>query len=60
MLEPSLAALRTGERFQFERLGYFIADPDSTAARPVFNRIVSLKDAWARIEKRDAAGRTGS
>jgi glutaminyl-tRNA synthetase len=56
MLEPSLAGARTGERFQFERLGYFSADPDSTATRPVFNRIVSLKDAWARIEKRDAAG----
>jgi len=56
MLEPSLAGAHVGERYQFERLGYFCVDPDSTAAAPVFNRIVSLKDAWARIEKRDAAG----
>jgi glutaminyl-tRNA synthetase len=53
MLEPSLAGARVGERYQFERLGYFCVDPDS-ASTPVFNRIVSLKDAWARIEKRDA------
>ena len=39
-----------GTRFQFERLGYFCVDPDSRPARPVFNRTVTLKDAWARIE----------
>jgi glutaminyl-tRNA synthetase len=45
-LEPSLASAPAGSRFQFERIGYFIADPDSTADRPVFNRTVSLKDSW--------------
>jgi glutaminyl-tRNA synthetase len=37
---------------QFERLGYFSADKDSTAARPVFNRIVTLRDTWARVQAR--------
>jgi glutaminyl-tRNA synthetase len=45
-LEPSLASPAPGARFQFERLGYFCADKDSTAARPVFNRTVTLKDTW--------------
>ena len=49
-LEPSLAAAPSGTRFQFERLGYFVVDPDSTPVRPVFNRTVTLKDSWARIE----------
>ncbi len=49
-LEPSLAAAPSGTRFQFERLGYFVVDPDSTPARPVFNRTVTLKDSWAKIE----------
>jgi glutaminyl-tRNA synthetase len=40
-----------GARFQFERLGYFCVDPDSKPGAPVFNRTVSLKDAWARIDK---------
>ena len=43
---------RPGERFQFERLGYFCVDPDSTGEKLVFNRTVTLKDTWARIEKR--------
>jgi glutaminyl-tRNA synthetase len=51
-LEPSLAAARPGERYQFERLGYFCADPDSAPGRPVFNRAVTLKDEWAKIQKR--------
>jgi glutaminyl-tRNA synthetase len=51
-VEPSLAAASAGSRFQFERLGYFCVDPDSRPGRPVFNRTVALKDAWARIEKR--------
>ena len=50
--EPSLRAAEPGGRFQFERLGYFCVDPDSLPGRPVFNRTVSLKDAWARLEKR--------
>ena len=51
-LEPSLAAAKTGTRYQFERLGYFCVDPDATSARPVFNRTVALKDTWAKIEKK--------
>ncbi|MBI5014553.1 MAG: glutamine--tRNA ligase/YqeY domain fusion protein [Deltaproteobacteria bacterium] len=49
-LEPSLSAASPGERFQFERLGYFCADPDASSGRPVFNRTVTLKDQWAKIE----------
>jgi glutaminyl-tRNA synthetase len=52
-LEPSLAAVSTGTRVQFERLGYFSVDKDSTAARPVFNRIVTLRDTWARVRARE-------
>ena len=51
-LEPSLAAVSSGARFQFERLGYFAVDPDTQPGAPVFNRTVTLKDTWARIEKR--------
>ncbi len=47
-LEPSLATLPAGTRVQFERLGYFCVDPDSTPSAPVFNRTVTLKDAFAR------------
>ncbi len=50
-VEPSLANSLPGSRYQFERLGYFCTDPDSVSGSPVFNRTVSLKDAWARIEK---------
>jgi glutaminyl-tRNA synthetase len=50
-LEPSLAGVVPGSRFQFERLGYFCADPDSKSGSPVFNRTVALKDTWAKIEK---------
>ena len=51
-LEPSLAGAAPFSHFQFERLGYFCADPDSTATRPVFNRTAALRDTWAKIEKR--------
>jgi glutaminyl-tRNA synthetase len=51
-VEPSLAGASAGERFQFERLGYFSVDPDSAPGRLVFNRIVGLKDTWAKIEKK--------
>ena len=47
-IEPSAAALAPGTRVQFERLGYFCVDPDSTPERPVFNRTVTLKDSWAK------------
>ena len=50
-VEPSLAAAAPGDRFQFERLGYFCVDPDSSLGRLVFNRTVTLKDPWARIKK---------
>jgi glutaminyl-tRNA synthetase len=47
-LEPSLAAAKPGEKFQFIRLGYFTPDPDSAPGKPVFNRTVTLKDDWAK------------
>lgn len=50
-IEPSLAEAKAGERFQFERLGYFCVDPDSKPGAPVFNRTVTLRDAWAKIVK---------
>jgi len=49
-LEPSVAGAAPGTRYQFERLGYFCVDADSTAGNPVFNRTVTLKDAWAKIK----------
>ncbi len=56
-LEPSLAAAPAGIRYQFERLGYFWTDAVAhREAKPVFNRIVTLRDAWARIEKQALAG----
>jgi glutaminyl-tRNA synthetase len=52
-VEPSLANAAPPARFQFERLGYFCADPDSAPGKPVFNRTVALRDTWAKIEKRE-------
>jgi glutaminyl-tRNA synthetase len=51
-VEPSLAEAGPGDRFQFERLGYFCVDPDHRPDAPVFNRTVTLKDTWARIVQR--------
>ena len=51
-LEQSLGEARVGDRVQFERTGYFIVDPDSTEAKPVFNRIVALRDSWAKLMKK--------
>ena len=51
-LEPSVADAPAGKRYQFERLGYFCVDPDSASGKLVFNRTVTLKDTWARIEQR--------
>ncbi|MBL8050035.1 MAG: glutamine--tRNA ligase/YqeY domain fusion protein [Anaerolineales bacterium] len=51
-VEPSLASAEVGSRFQFERLGYFCVDKDSTKEKPVFNLTVNLKDTWAKVEKR--------
>jgi len=50
-VEPSLKGAAPGSRFQFERLGYFCVDLDSKPDLPIFNRTVSLKDAWSRIER---------
>jgi glutaminyl-tRNA synthetase len=51
-LEPALTDARPGETVQFERLGYFCADPAGTPARPVFNRTVGLRDSWAAAAKK--------
>ena len=51
-LEPSLANAKLGEPVQFERVGYFCLDPDSTSEKIVFNRTLPLKDSWAKIEKK--------
>ncbi len=51
-LEPSLASAQPGQPYQFERVGYFCLDPDSTAEKLVFNRTLPLKDSWAKIEKK--------
>jgi len=50
-VEPSLAGAKAGTRYQFERLGYFCVDPDSTADKLVCNRTVTLRDDWAKIQK---------
>ncbi|MCL6639544.1 MAG: glutamine--tRNA ligase/YqeY domain fusion protein [Firmicutes bacterium] len=58
LVEPSLAGAAPGSRYQFLRHGYFIADPvDTTGRKPVFNRIVPLKDTWARIQKAEQGGK---
>jgi len=51
LVEPSLAGVVPGSRYQFMRIGYFCVDPDSTSDKLVFNRIVSLRDTWDRILK---------
>jgi glutaminyl-tRNA synthetase len=51
-IEPSAATVKPGDRFQFERLGYFCVDPDRRDGALVFNRTVALKDSWARIANR--------
>jgi len=51
-LERSLAGAAVGSRYQFERLGYFCVDPDSTPEKLVFNRTVTLKDTWAKIQQK--------
>jgi len=51
-LEPSLRDAKPGSRYQFERLGYFSVDPDTSPQKLVFNRTVALRDTWAKIEKK--------
>jgi len=55
-LEPSVAGAAPLTRYQFERLGYFCVDPDSTAGKLVFNRTVTLKDTWAKIQQSEKQG----
>jgi glutaminyl-tRNA synthetase len=52
MVEPSLAGAPVGEAVQFERLGYFTADPDSAPGALVFNRTLTLKNTWAKVQAR--------
>ncbi|MDA8745081.1 glutamine--tRNA ligase/YqeY domain fusion protein [Rubripirellula amarantea] len=54
-VEPELAKADVGERVQFERLGYFVVDQDSTGEKRVFNRIVSLRDTWGKMEAKGKA-----
>jgi glutaminyl-tRNA synthetase len=55
-VEPSLSSAKTGDVFQFERVGYFSVDPDSGPSGLVFNRSVSLRDTWGKIEKKARGG----
>ena len=50
LVEPAAASLPVGETVQFERLGYFCPDPDSTPERRVFNRTLTLKDTWVKVQ----------
>jgi glutaminyl-tRNA synthetase len=54
-LEPSLGEAKVGTQYQFERVGYFCLDRDSTAEKLVFNRTLALKDSWSKIEKKAIA-----
>ena len=51
-LEPSLSEAKSGDRFQFQRLGYFCVDPDSTNQKLVFNKTVGLRDTWAKLQNK--------
>jgi glutaminyl-tRNA synthetase len=50
-VEPRMRSAKPFDRFQFERLGYFCVDPDTTEDRLVFNRTVPLRDTWAKVQK---------
>jgi glutaminyl-tRNA synthetase len=52
-VEPALGEAQAGDKIQFERTGYFCIDPDSRPGQPVFNRTVTLKDSWMKIEKKN-------
>jgi glutaminyl-tRNA synthetase len=54
LVEAALASAAAGESVQFERLGYFASDTDSTPERPVFNRTLTLKDTWAKLQAKGA------
>jgi glutaminyl-tRNA synthetase len=51
MIEPSVKNARILDKYQFERIGYFSVDKDSTSQNLVFNRVVPLKDSWSKVEK---------
>jgi glutaminyl-tRNA synthetase len=51
MAEPSLAEAKLGNRYQFLRQGYFAVDPDASPEKIVFNRVVGLRDSWAKAQK---------
>jgi glutaminyl-tRNA synthetase len=55
-VEPAAAGMPVGQAMQFERLGYFALDPDSTPGQPVFDRTVTLKDTWAKVQARGSGG----
>jgi glutaminyl-tRNA synthetase len=57
-LEPNLKDVKSGFRCQFERLGYFCVDPDSQPGKPVYNRSVTLRDEWAKIQERERLTKT--
>ena len=59
LVEPALREGTVGETVQFERLGYFCKDPDSTGERPVFNRTCTLRDTWAKIQARSGGKKKG-
>ncbi|WP_445453421.1 glutamine--tRNA ligase/YqeY domain fusion protein [Flavobacterium sp. 25HG05S-40] len=52
-LEPSLVTAKNGERFQFQRLGYYCVDKDSSSEKLVFNKTVGLRDTWAKVESKE-------
>ncbi len=56
-LEPALAEAHPGERYQFERKGYFVVDPDTREGHLVFNRTVTLRDSWAKLQKKMGRGK---
>ena len=56
-VESTVKGAEPGRRYQFERLGYFCVDPDSTPEKPVFNRTITLRDTWARMQKRENQAR---
>jgi glutaminyl-tRNA synthetase len=60
MVEPSLADAPVGQTVQFERLGYFTPDPDSQPGALVFDRTLTLKDTWAKVQGRGAGERAGA
>ena len=53
-LEPSLNSAKAGDRYQFQRLGYFCVDPDTSKDKLIFNRTVTLRDTWAKLEQKDS------